>query len=65
MPIKYFIQKRKIVKNSVAYTKYIPVMQLEAVVGFEQIAEMVEKSNQRLLVGGAIHAKKHRDTVVE
>ncbi len=45
MPIKYFIQKRKIVKNSVAYTKYIPVMQLEAVVGFEQIAEMVEKKS--------------------
>jgi len=33
--------------------------------GESLIAEMVEKGNQRLLVGGAIHAKKHRDTVIE
>lgn len=45
MPIKYFIQKRKITKNSVAYTKYIPKMQLESVVGFEEIAERVEKKS--------------------
>lgn len=45
MPIKFFIQKRKIIKNSVAQTKYIPKMQLEPVVGMEEIAEMVEKKS--------------------
>ena len=45
MGIKYFKQRRKITKNSVAQTKYIPKMQLEPVVGMEEIAEMVEKKS--------------------
>lgn len=45
MAIKYFRQKRKIVINSVSEDKYIAKIQVESKVGFEQIAEMVEKKS--------------------
>ena len=45
MSVKYHKQKRIIVVNSVNEERYIPKMQLEAPVGFEQIAEMIEKKS--------------------
>lgn len=43
MPIKFFKLKRKIIVNSVAYERYVPKMQVETIVGFEKIAEMIER----------------------
>lgn len=45
MSVKYHKQKRIIVVNSVNEERYIPKMQLESPVGFEQIAEMIEKKS--------------------
>ncbi len=45
MTIRYFKQRRRITKNSVSQTKYVPKMQLETVVGVDEIAEMVEKKS--------------------
>ena len=45
MPIKYFRQKRKVAINSVSQDKYIAKIQVEAPVGFEDIAKMIEKSS--------------------
>ena len=45
MSVKYHKQKRIIVVNSVNEERYIPKMQLEPPVGFEQIAEMIEKKS--------------------
>ena len=45
MPIKFFKLKRKIIVNSVAYERYVPKMQVETIVGFEKIAEMIEKKS--------------------
>ena len=45
MSVKYHKQKRIIVVNSINEERYIPKMQLEAPVGFEQIAEMIEKKS--------------------
>lgn len=45
MAIKYFKLKRKIVINSTVEERYVPQMQVESPVGFEQIAEMIEKSS--------------------
>lgn len=45
MPIKYFKLKRKIVVNSVIFEKYIPKIQVESPVGFDQMAEMIEKKS--------------------
>ena len=43
MAIKYFRQKRKIAINSVAQDRYIAKIQREVPVGFEDLAEMIEK----------------------
>jgi hypothetical protein len=43
MSVKYHKQKRIIVVNSINEERFVPKMQLEAPVGFEQIAEMIEK----------------------
>ena len=45
MAIKYFKFKRKITKNSISEDKYMPKMQLEIPIGFEQIAEMIEQKS--------------------
>jgi predicted histone-like DNA-binding protein len=45
MPVKYHKQKRKIVVNSTIEERFVPKMQLEAPVDFEQIAEMIEKKS--------------------
>ena len=45
MSVKYHKQKRIIVVNSINEERYIPKMQLESPVGFEQIAEMIEKKS--------------------
>ena len=45
MPIQFFKLKRKIIVNSVAYERYVPKMQVETIVGFEKIAEMIEKKS--------------------
>ena len=45
MSIKYHKQKRIIVVNSINEERFVPKMQLEAPVGFEQIAEMIEKKS--------------------
>ena len=45
MSVKYHKQKRIIVVNSINEERFVPKMQLEAPVGFEQIAEMIEKKS--------------------
>ena len=45
MPVKYHKLKRKIVVNSTIEERFVPKMQLEAPVDFEQIAEMIEKKS--------------------
>lgn len=45
MAIKYFKLKRKITTNSIPEDKYIAVIQQEARVGFEELAEMIEKKS--------------------
>ena len=45
MAIKYFKYKRKIYFNGEVKEKFMPQMQVEAPVGFEQIAEMIEKKS--------------------
>jgi len=45
MAIKYFKFKRKITKNSVSEYKYIPIIHRGPVVGFEDLAEMIEKKS--------------------
>lgn len=45
MSIKFFRLKRKIIINSVASERYVPKMQVETIVGFEKIAEMIEKKS--------------------
>lgn len=45
MAIKFFKQKRKIVINSVVFEKYLPIMQHETEVGFEEMAQMIEKNS--------------------
>ena len=45
MAIRYFKYKRKITKDSVSEYKYMPQMQLQAPVGFEQIAEMIQQKS--------------------
>lgn len=45
MSVKYHKLKRIIVVNSINEERFVPKMQLEAPVGFEQIAEMIEKKS--------------------
>lgn len=45
MAVRYFKYKRKITKDSVSEYKYMPQMQLQAPVGFEQIAEMIQQKS--------------------
>jgi predicted histone-like DNA-binding protein len=45
MAVRYFKYKRKITKDSVSEYKYMPQMQLESEVGFEQIAEMIQQKS--------------------
>jgi len=45
MPIKYFKFKRKIFLNGELQEKYLPKIQIETPIGFEQMAEMIEKKS--------------------
>ena len=45
MPIKYFRLRRKITKNSIPEYRYIAKIQVESKVGFEQLAEIIEKKS--------------------
>ena len=45
MSVKYHKLKRIIVVNSINEERFVPKMQLESPVGFEQIAEMIEKKS--------------------
>ena len=45
MAIKYFKYKRKVFSNGEVKEKFMPQMQVEAPVGFEQIAEMIQQKS--------------------
>jgi len=45
MAVRYFKYKRKITKDSVPEYKYMPKNHLEVTVGFEELAEMIEKKS--------------------
>mgnify|MGYP000984411377 CR=1 FL=1 len=45
MAIKFYKYKRKITKDSVSEYKYMPKNHLEVAVGFEELAEMIEKKS--------------------
>lgn len=45
MAIKYFKKKRIIVINSVFQERYVPKMQLDSTVGFEELSEMIENKS--------------------
>ncbi len=45
MAIKFYKYKRKITKDSVPEYKYMPKNHVEAIVGLEELAEMIEKKS--------------------
>ena len=45
MAIKYFKYKRKVYYNGEVKEKFMPQMQVESPVGFEQIAEMIQQKS--------------------
>lgn len=45
MAVRFFKYKRKITKNSVPEYRYMPKNHLEDTVGFEELAEMIEKKS--------------------
>ena len=45
MAIKFFKYKRKVYSNGIIVDKYMPVLHLGDIVGFEELSEMIEKKS--------------------
>lgn len=64
MAIKFFRFKRKINNNGVVVEKYMAQMQVETVIGFEEIAEKIEKDSS-LTKGDLINSFYQMTSVAE